>query len=141
MGLLQQSIIGIAPFHDRRQVLRIDIAHRRPGRRDIFRRLDNRHRRRCVFGDADFDTALRLGTDCLNCETMAEDGIVANLVQLIHRQVKTRRVHPAQVARFHERAKFIHRDEVVDPIGQLAGDITGIVGKGLHGVARLPTAL
>ena len=87
-----------------------------------------------------------------NGEAVSEHGVVPDLLQLGVREAQPRRATqvnglPADlhvdplVAGLHERGELVDREEVLDPIAELLGDVPGVVGERLRRLLRLPAAV
>src|SRR6266478_4616357 len=66
--------------------------------------------------------------------------MMPDLVQPAGRQLQSGREYAGRMAQFHERRALVEREEVPRPVAELSGDVTGIVGECLGGVAPFPPA-
>ena len=105
---------------------------------DVFLRFDDRHEDVGVFGQADLCAGLGVGADGLHAEAVREDAVMADLIDIRRRQFQAGRELAGPVAEVGEADEFVGREEMVDAVGELFGDIAGVVGEGFRGVARLP---
>ncbi len=132
--------VGVLPLHDDGQVLRVHLAHRTLGRRDVRRRLEDGGGDGDVLGDAHLRSRPGGGADGLHGEAVAEHAVVSRLVQARARQLQARRVDAHAVADLDEGAELIDGEDVLDAVGQALRDIAGVVGKRLRRLAPLPAA-
>ena len=94
-----------------------------------------------VFGEADLGAGFGVGADGLDAEAVGEHGVVANLGDDRRRELEAGSVAAVAVADVDEGAHLVEGHEVLDAVGEMLGDVAGVVGEGLGGVAGLPAAL
>ena len=132
--------VGVTAFHDCGEVAGVDLAIGLGGGGDVFGGFDDGDAGAGVFGEADFGAGLGVGSDGLDAEPVGEDRVVADLIDLSGRKLEAGSVASVFVADVDEGTHLVHRHEVVDAVGEMFGDVAGVVGEGLGGVAGLPAA-
>ncbi len=133
--------VGVLAFEDGGQVAGVLFARGLAGCGDVFGGLDDRSAGFGVFGEANFDSGLRVGADGLNAEAVREDGVVAHLIDLGDGELEAGCVTSIAVADVDEGLHLVEGHEVLDAVGEMLGDVTGVGGEGLGGIAGLPAAL
>src|SRR5215208_3301861 len=74
----------------------------------------------------------------LHSETVSEDSVVRCLIDSRVREFQTGRMTTKAIAKIDEHPEFIHGEPVVNAVGQVRGDVAGVVTKRLCCVARFP---
>lgn len=109
-------------------------------------RLDQRNRALNDLGRADLGSLRPVRADRLHGQTMAENRVVANLMDLVRPDVQPwRRLEAhdlagarrlgATVSLLDERAELVDREVVAHRITELLGDVTAVIGERLGGVS------
>lgn len=75
--------VCVLAFHDHGQISGVLFAHGLAGCGDVFSGLDDGSAGFSVFSETDFDGTFGVGADSLDAESVSEDGVVANLGDLI----------------------------------------------------------
>src|SRR6185437_3374337 len=88
----------------------------------------------------DLRPRLPLGADGLYREPVAEYPVMTRLIEARRRQLEARRVDADAVPQLHERAELIDRENVLHPVGDMLGDVAGVLAERLGRLARLPAA-
>ena len=76
----------------------------------------------------------------LNTKPVGENAVVADLVDLLHRQLEAGRLSAGHIAQVRETTQFVDRHDMLHAVAQPCRDVAGIVGKRVGGVAVLPSA-
>ncbi len=150
-GLLQ-IVICVSTFQHDREIGRVEFTRRRLSGLDVLRALDQGHGKFDVFRRPDLRSLSSLGANRLDREAVSQHCVVTYLVEFLRRQLQARREKDrsgsarrrdleAFVSGLGERAELVDREKVADAIGEFLRNVTGIVGKRLRRIARLPTSL
>src|SRR5262249_59189914 len=122
----------------------------RLGSPDVVGCADGRNRGRHVLGEPDLRAGPPAGPDRLDGEAVAEDGVVADLVELAVRELEPGRAAEMQrlsagtlhveplVAPFDERGELVDREVMADAVPELLGNVARVLGEGLRRLGRLP---
>src|SRR5262249_35036554 len=120
---------------------------------DVLRGVQDRNGGEHVLGKTDLRACGTARADRLHGEAVAEDSVVAYLVELASRQLQAwgaAQVHGLPtpnldveplVAAFHERAELIDGEVVLHPAAELLGHVARIVSEGLRCVLGPPAAV
>ena len=131
--------LGIAALQNGGEITRVAFAGEALGGRDM----------RGGFDDGDSDpgavrepdlSAGRIGADRPNREAMAEDRVVRGLIEPRRRQLQAGGENALAVAVTDEDVGFVEGEEAPDAIAELRGDIAGVIGERLGGLAPFPAA-
>src|SRR5262249_26090431 len=146
-------VVGVPALEHHRCEVGIEITSRSLCRLDALGSLHDWNGDAHVFGEADLRVRPTARADRLNGESMTEDRVMPHLVELAVRQPQPRPPAEVQgfpaadlhveplVAALDERSELINREEVLHAIAELLCARARVVGEGLGGVLRYPTAV
>ncbi len=124
--------VGVPALLDHGHVGRAQLACRPLGGRDVLGRLDHGNAGQHVLRESDPCPRLPLGSDRLHRQAVAEDRVVAELVEAAGGQLQSRSVDADVVSELDERAELVDREEMLHAIGEVGRDVAGIVREGLR---------
>ena len=133
--------VGVSAFHDDGEIAGVGLAHGLGGGGDVLGSFDDGDAGAGVFCEADFGAGFGVGADGLHSEAVGEHGMMTNLIDAGRGKLEAGSMTSVAVADVDEGTHLVEGHEVLDAVGEMFGDVAGVVGEGLGGVARLPAAL
>ena len=106
----------------------------------MFRVLDHRHTNHEVLGQPCLGARFAVGADGLHREPVAKHPVMTRLIEARGGQLDPRRVDADVVPELHEGAELIDGENVLHAIGEMLGDVAGVLPERLGRLARLPAA-